>query len=410
MELNEEKQLIYDKVVKEGKSCFITGEAGTGKSYLVNHLIEGLYQKYGKNSNSVFLCATTGIAAVNIGGTTLNSAFSFFMPAVGNLNYPSSWTDDKKNTMENLSVLIVDEVSMLRCDTLDFIDELLVYNIGRGLNSIQLILIGDMKQLPPVVKQEDISELLDQYPQCRDNTGGKNHKFGWHKSHFYARNKSKFEIFSLKEVFRQRDADFIEALNAIRNSKKTNYFRNYVKEPKGVFLASTNNTVSEFNKTELAKIKSKEFVYEASIEGNYNPNDFLFEKTLIVKDGCKVMYLSNSQGLYNGMCGELKIKAPQNNSQGAKASLFFVQSNGTETLLQVEEKQKVKYNDKGELVGDSKISQYPIKLAYAITIHKSQGLSLDEVTVDERKMFASGMFYVALSRAKNPEKLYLYNG
>lgn len=407
MELNEEKQLIYDKVVKEGKSCFITGEAGTGKSYLVNHLIEGLYQKYGKDSNSVFLCATTGIAAVNIGGTTLNSALSFFMPSVGNLNYPPNWSDDKTNTMENLSVLIIDEVSMLRCDTLDFIDEIFVHNIGRGLSSIQLVLVGDMKQLPPVVKTEDISELLDQYPQCKDPNGGKNHKFGWHKSHFYARFKEKIEIFSLKEVFRQRDAKFIEALNDVRNGRRSGYFRNYVKEPKGVFLASTNAVVSDFNQKELSKIESKPYIFEGKVEGNYNPNDFLFEKVLVVKNGCKVMYLSNSNGLYNGICGTLKI-TPSLDKKGVY--LFFVKKDGTEIRLIEEEKQKMKYDDKGELVVDSKIVQYPIKLAYAITIHKSQGLSLDEVTVDERKMFASGMFYVALSRAKNPEKLYLYNG
>lgn len=398
--LNEEKQKIYDAVVKDGQSCFITGEAGTGKSYLVNHIIEGLKTKH--SSSGVILCGTTGIAAVNVGGTTLNSAFNYFMPAVGSLNYPPRWSEDKIEIMKRVKVIIIDEVSMLRCDTLDFINEVFLFNTGFSLSGVQMVMVGDMKQLPPVVKTEDIPELLSQYPQCRDVEGYKKHKFGWNYSYFYRENKDNFKIYTLKEVFRQRDPEFIEALNTVRKGGYSNYFQNYVDKPKGVFLASTNNVVSDYNRTKLAEIDSKEFIFKATTSGNFNPNDYLFEETLVVKDGARVMYLSNSNGLHNGICGTLNITD--------KKALIFVKDSGERIEIKPEEKIKVKYNSDGELITDSSIVQYPIKLAYAITIHKSQGLSLDEVTVDERKMFANGMFYVALSRAKSPEKLYIFKG
>lgn len=390
--LNQEKLDVIERV-RKGESLFITGKAGTGKSTLVKAIVAEL-------PNTV-IAATTGIAAVNIGGVTLHSLFNVFMPAVGSLSPLPTWQEDKTRFIKSIRRLIIDEVSMLRCDLLDFIADAYLVNTGQDfLSSIQLLFVGDMKQLPPVVREEDKEELEFQYPHA-------NGDYNWYNANVFNGNPPQ-EV-CLEKVFRQNDAAFLDALNKIRDGKKSGgFFNNKVDEPIGVLLASTNKVVSEYNMRALNKLKGQIITFNAEVHKNFSENDFIMEKKLELKDGCKVMYLSNNNGLYNGKVGTLKIIDHGRNNY----ELQFIYTQGEEEVAVVlgkERKSKMAFDNKGILKESSYIVQYPIKLAYALTIHKSQGLSLDEVTICRDKLFIPQMLYVALSRAKFPDRLYILN-
>lgn len=390
--LNQEKLDIIERV-KDGGSYFITGKAGTGKSTLIKGIVEEL--------PNTIVSATTGIAAVNIGGVTLHSLFNVYMPAVGSLSPLPNWQEDKVNFIKSIKRLIIDEVSMLRCDLLDFIADAYLVNTGKDfLTSVQVLFIGDMKQLPPVVREEDKEELDLQYPHA-------NGDYNWYNANIFHGNPP--EEICLEEVFRQNDSGFLEALNNIREGKKSGgFFKNRVDEPIGVLLASTNKIVSEYNMRALNKLSGKIITFHAEVHKNFNDNDFIMDKKLELKDGCRVMYLSNNSGLYNGKVGTLRIIDNGRNNYELK---FVYEHNGSELSVTItkERKSKMAFDNNGVLKEASFIVQYPIKLAYALTIHKSQGLSLDEVTVCRDKLFIPQMLYVALSRAKYPDRLYILN-
>jgi ATP-dependent exoDNAse (exonuclease V) alpha subunit len=384
-----EKQKKFEDLAKSGVNIYLSGKAGTGKSFIIKKIIE-----YFKEVNHNFIAiAPTGIAANNIGGATIHSTFLVKPYGVASFESCTRVNSNRREMMKNIKTIIIDEVSMLRPDVLDGIHWTLLKNgVNGGLLSKQVILIGDMKQLPVIIDDNTRSVL--------DLT---------HKgvSFFDANIYSELNVFDIEldEILRQSDPDFINALNIIRDGGKSDYFKQFVSnEPIGIIVAPHNSTVDMYNEYGLRSQEGELIELNAIISGNAKTDEFNLDPVIRVKNGCKIMYLANARGtpLINGTLGTFVV-----NEEGD----YFIRVNETNYQLEQKKFSKVKYewnNDKRclELNVVGEITQYPFRLAYALSIHKSQGLTFDELTVDlKRPCFAKGQLYVALSRVKTPEGL-----
>lgn len=381
------KQQYFLNQVLEGKNVFLTGKAGTGKSHVVKESITQLNKK-GKR---VVALAPTGIAANNIGGQTIHSMFSLNPFGVATFKDCNFLKGEKRRLLDAIDVIFIDEVSMLRPDLLDGINWTLIKNGCSPLSTKQVIFIGDLKQLPSPVNDNTRSVLYQTYNGIE-----------FYEAQVYS--KLDVETIELDEVLRQSDPEFITALNEVREGRKSEYFRQFVKqEPSGVILAPHNATVQKYNVEGLASLTTQEFIFTAKVEGNLKADDFNLETEIKVKNGAKVMYLVNSKDnpLFNGTMGTFV----------SHEGCYYIRVNDTDFALEKVKLSKKEYvydekEDKLELREIGSIEQYPIKLAYALTIHKSQGLTFDQVTVDlTRPCFSPGQMYVALSRVKTPKGL-----
>lgn len=381
------KQQDFRLAVIEGKSVYLTGKAGTGKSFSVNDVIREL-QLMGRN---VVACAPTGIAANNINGQTIHSLFKLSPYGVLDFDACHYLKQNTRAVLGRIDTCVIDEVSMLRPDVLDGMHYTLKKNGLAGLDERQIIFVGDLKQLPPIYDDNTKSVLYKTYSG---------------DTFLFAKVLKKIQLvhIELDEIMRQSDPEFIEALNIVRDGGKAEYFRRFInKEAAGVVLAPHNSTVAEYNTAGLAAQKGEEHVFEAEISGKIKIEDLPFEKTVRVKTGCKVMYLVNSKDnpLRNGTIGTFI----------SHDGCHYIRVNETDFALsqvEVTKKQYVYDADLDKLVLEEigSVVQYPIKLAYALTIHKAQGLTFDEVTVDLRRpTFQKGQVYVALSRARSPHGL-----
>ncbi|WP_285011282.1 ATP-dependent DNA helicase [Pedobacter faecalis] len=386
------KQAEFLKAVEAGRNVFLTGKAGTGKSFVVKEAMSRLRQK-GKN---VVALAPTGLAANNIGGQTLHSMFA--LDPFGVLTFQTCrwFKSEKRRLIAKIDVIFIDEVSMLRPDVLDAVNWTMVKNGCGSLRDKQIIFIGDLKQLPVVVDDNMRSVLLSTYDDL------------------YFSNAKVFEKLSvqtieLDEILRQSDPDFIEALNTVRDGGKSDYFRQFVgTEPKGVILAPHNSTVQQYNVAGLSGIDAEEHEFIATVTGSAKLQDFNLESRVVLKDGCKIMYLVNSKNnnLFNGAIGTFMVDDGKH----------FIEIGEVRYALEQVELHKMEYvlneqEDKLELREIGSITQIPVRLAYALSIHKSQGMTFSEVTVDlSRKCFAPGQMYVALSRVTGPSGLTIITG
>jgi hypothetical protein len=366
------------KALLNGESCFLTGKAGTGKSFILNEFCK-------LTKNKVVKLSSTGISASNIGGQTVHSFFSIFSPKYNQGNFVNS---NKKLIFKLTDTFIIDECSMLTPNILDIIEDTLAKNTKYNLSDYQFVFCGDFKQLAPVVKELDLRlKLIADY-------GGldlRSHEFF-----------NSLPVYELGEIVRCDNEEFNLELNKIRDGVETDYFDKFVSKDireDSIILCPYNSQAEYYNTVELNKLEGKEFTNEAEVH-NCNIADFQIELNLKLKDGCKVMFLINDYGLSNGMIGTFKLIDDK--------PYFLYQ----DQLFELYKEKFIKYEYVGRkdgTLGYTEVgccTQYPVKPAYAITIHKSQGLTLDKVTLDLTKAcFADGQYYVALSRIKDPNNL-----
>ena len=400
------------------KLVYLTGKAGTGKTTFLKYI------KGSTNKNTVIL-APTGVAAINAGGVTIHSFFQFpFGPFVPNdLRLRTSsigserketiydtfqYQEEKRNIIQNLELLIIDEISMVRCDTLDVIDKILrVFRNKPFLpfGGVQVILIGDTFQLPPIANREEWS-ILSQF----------------YKTPFFFSAKAieneKPLYIELKKIYRQNEQEFIDLLNRVRvNQVKPNDFQilNSKYQPAFsangsdyIILATHNKIVNETNLTRLNELATEQFTFEAKVTDVFPDKMKPTDHYLQLKVGAQIMFIKNDSGdrkrYFNGKIGKIK--------ELKKDKIVTVFDNEQEVEVERAEWQNIKYtyNKESKSIEEEIIGtfeQFPIKLAWAITVHKSQGLTFEKVIADLGGAFASGQVYVALSRCTSFNGLVL---
>lgn len=405
-DVNHEMNLAWDFVEKTGVNIFLTGKAGTGKTTFLKRLRE-------KSPKRMIVVAPTGVAAINAEGVTIHSFFQLplspYLPDSRNSADKYRFGKEKKNIIKSLDLLVIDEISMVRADLLDAIDSVLrrYKDRSKPFGGVQLLMIGDLQQLSPVVKDGEW-DLLSKYynsPYFFDSHALKN---------------SEYITIELKTVYRQTDTAFINVLNSIRenridsnilnllNSRFTPDYENSA--DKGYIKLTTHNfQAQEYNNSKLGTLPSKEFTYEAEVSGNFPQTSFPADAELKLKKGAQVMFIKNDfsdkHSFFNGKIGKV-VNLDENSIE--------VQCAGEETIIKVSkmewENMKYTIDDETKEIKEEVegvFTQFPLKPAWAITIHKSQGLTFDNVIIDTDRAFAHGQVYVALSRCRSLEGIIL---
>jgi len=404
------------------RHIFLTGKAGTGKTTFLRNLI-GLTHK------KAVIVAPTGIAAINAAGVTIHSLFQLpfgtylpKQPAAEGSHYDQQYntpksivrhlnmTAAKRKVLLDMELLIIDEVSMLRADLLDAIDMVLRYirkNNAATFGGVQVLFIGDLHQLPPVVKSNEWNLLAEFYKSI----------------YFFdalVLQQAPPVYIELEKIYRQADQVFIDLLNNLRNNQVTpadvalleTFYQADFKpalEDKYITLTTHNNKADALNKQSLEELKAPSYLYHAKIEDDFSEHSFPAEQVLELKVGAQVMFIKNDptgeQRFFNGKIATVT---------SLKTDLIEVQADGSREKIILEKYtwKNIRYTtDKvsGEIQEDlvGTFTQYPLKLAWAITVHKSQGLTFDKAIIDIGNAFAPGQIYVALSRLRSLNGLIL---
>ncbi len=416
---NSQLKLAYDFIESTSQNLFLTGKAGTGKTTFLKELKQ-------KSPKRIVVVAPTGVAAINAGGVTIHSFFQLsFGPQIPR-QYSAEYSEysvnlsrrdevftrvsrDKKNIIRSLDLLIIDEISMVRADLLDAIDGVLrrYRNQNLPFGGVQMLMIGDLQQLAPVTKADEW-QVLNKY----------------YDSPFFFSSKAiqeaGFISLELKKIYRQSDQNFIDLLNKIRENKPDSEAIQQLNEryipgfspadEEGYITLTTHNAQAKtINEKKLAEIKSSVYKYAADIIGDFPEYSYPTEEFLALKLGAQVMFVKNDISpeklYYNGKIGRI---------ESIEDDVISVICEGDDFAIPVEKAtwQNMKYSvnentQEIEEVPIGSFSQLPLKLAWAITIHKSQGLTFDKAVIDANAAFAHGQVYVALSRCRSLEGLIL---
>lgn len=409
MKLDPLHELILDFIEKTNKPIFMTGKAGTGKTTFLRYIRS-------QTKKNLAIVAPTAVAAINAGGVTIHSFFQVpFGPVIPLASETSfsefsgkSFGTEKAKLIKCLDLLIIDEISMVRADTIDYIDRVLQFLKGsnRPFGGIQLLMIGDLYQLPPVFQQD--WHLL-----------GKFYK-GPYFFDSLIFNKFPIVSFELEKVYRQSDPKFIKILNNIRNGsidetllKSLNQQVYVDSEDKDlaqhVTLTTHNPLVKKINEERLEKLGGVAFRFKAKISGEFPKEGYPTDEELVLKKDAMVMFIKNDSSgkkqFYNGRTARV-----EEISQDRIKLIFLDDGSDFEAVQEVWENTKYSLSESEQKVSQTSAGsfiQFPLKLAWAITIHKSQGLTFNEAVIDVSAAFAHGQTYVALSRCRNLEGLVL---
>ncbi|MEO6719954.1 MAG: helix-turn-helix domain-containing protein [Ferruginibacter sp.] len=412
-------KLASDFINYTNSSVFLTGKAGTGKTTFLKHCKEN-------EIKNTAIVAPTGVAAINAGGTTIHSFFQLpftpFIPAAIGYNSNDAANDkhslvgrlrlnnERKDVLNKLELLIIDEISMVRCDVLDAIDTVLRHvrsQYSRPFGGVQLLFIGDMYQLPPVSREEEWQLLSPYYksPYFFNSHVLENHPLVY---------------IELNKIYRQSDSSFVHVLNQVRNNeidaggfeilhKRYQPAFKPSKEENYITLTTHNSKAEAINFAALNELKGSLQNFEALIEGEFNERSFPADIQLRLKPGAQVMFIKNDtekiRRYFNGKIGVVK-KIEKDKI------LVYCKGDSTEIEVKKEKWKNIRYvTDKAtNRIEEEEIgafTQFPLRLAWAITIHKSQGLTFEKAIIDAGDAFAPGQVYVALSRCTNLEGMIL---
>lgn len=407
MEKNNELRMAWDFVEKTGTNIFLTGKAGTGKTTFLRELRN-------HSPKRMIVLAPTGIAAINAGGVTIHSFFQLpLSPYVPGASFAGKeqkryqFSKVKRNIIKTLDLLVIDEISMVRADLLDAVDAVMRRYRAHHLpfGGVQLLLIGDLQQLAPVVKDEEW-EMMKAYYDTPYFFSSK------------ALNMATYHTIELNKVYRQQDDTFIALLNKIRENKADNSTleqlnRRYIPDfmpPAGsdyIRLTTHNYQAQQINDSQLALLLCREYRYRAETEGTFPEYSYPADEILTLKVGAQVMFIKNDaeKRYYNGMIGEVTYADEErvrviSRDTGDEIDLTPVEWTNSKYTLNERTKEI-------EETVEGVFRQYPLRLAWAITIHKSQGLTFEHAIIDASRSFAHGQTYVALSRCKSLEGMVL---
>ena len=398
IERNEVFDLAYRFVTETNENIFLTGKAGTGKTTFLKYLKEN-------STKNIVVAAPTGVAAINAGGVTLHSLFQLpfhpFLPTKNNkeeLLAKIRHNKQRQQLLRKMELLVIDEISMVRCDVMDAIDTILKHvrrNYHLPFGGVQLLCIGDLHQLPPVAQNHEWNILNEYY-----------------ESPFFFDSLAIKEqlplLIELDKIYRQKEDSFVRLLNKVRNNhmdaddfedlhlRYDPSFRPDSDE-KYITLTSHNKQADQINEQELYRLNTANFNYKAAVEDDFPENMYPAEFELNLKEGAQVMFLKNDliqKRYYNGKIGVVKSLTKEK---------IVVDCDGTEIEVGKEIWENSRYTlnrADGKLEQETlgTFTQYPLRLAWAITIHKSQGLTFEKVMIDAGAAFSSGQVYVALSR------------
>lgn len=407
---NSQLDLARKIIESTGCSLFLTGKAGTGKTTFLRELRAASHKR-------MIVAAPTGIAAINAGGVTLHSFFQLdfgpFVPGIqrkqGRNARSLPFSKEKIKIIRGLDLLVIDEISMVRADVLDAVDDVLrrFRDRTQPFGGVQLLLIGDLQQLPPVVPEPEKAVLASNYAS----------------SYFFdshALSELDYLTIELTEVFRQTDSEFINILNAVRDNsiddamlRKLNsrHIKDFNPEDEEgyVRLTTHNKLANAINRKNLDSLRSPSHFFQAEIEGKFPETSYPAEQELELKEGARVMFIKNDTGserrYFNGMLGTVT-------AIDGDGVIVTPDDGNYPVSVEPAEWQNVKYVVEEESDGvkehvEGTFRQLPLKTAWAITIHKSQGLTFDRAIIDASMAFAHGQAYVAFSRCRTLQGMVL---